>query len=67
MKKKSIVTVHMIVVMATAVRLVLLCNEADQNARKTAISIRLGKKFLGPRLVDTGSVGSSETRARTIY
>ena len=55
--KKNIMTVGMIAVMATAVLLILLHIETDQNARKTEISRRLEKKFLG-----RVSVGSSETQ-----
>ena len=50
MKKKSIVTVRMIVVIATAVVSVFLHTET--NAGKTAISRRLGKKFFGSCLAD---------------
>ena len=47
--------------MAIAVMSVLLHTDTDLNARKMAISRRLGKKFLGRGWL-TGSVGSSETQ-----
>ena len=52
MKKLSNGTVHMIVVMATVVVSVLLHTETDQNARKMAISSRLGTRVFGSGLAD---------------
>ena len=60
MKKYSIVTVCMIVVIATAVQWRFLHTEADQNARKKSIQEDWEKKFWGG--LRTRLVKSSETQ-----
>ena len=62
-KKRSIVTVRMIVVMATGVVSVFLPIEIDQNAIKMAISsLKIGKKVLGLGVGIQGQSGHPKHR-----
>ena len=64
MRKKSIVTVPMIFMMATTIISVLLHTEMDQIPKNRQFQEDREKRFLASGLVE-GSVGSSETQVFT--